>query len=87
MAGAAAKADTLTFTLNSAYQSGGTTLYTFSGTIAYTNTDATNDSGVTEYLNGDSFSVSAPATLNDSSYIANAVLCASPKLHPSPDCS
>jgi len=78
VAGTAAKADSLTLTLNAPYQSAPATFFTFTGTIAYTNADSTNDGSVTEYLNGDSFSVDAPATLDDSSFLANAPLSMNP---------
>ena len=78
LAGTAAKADTLTFTLNTPYQSGPSNLFTFTGTIAYTSTDSLNDVGVTEYLNGDDFSISAPATLDDSSFLLNSPLSMNP---------
>ncbi|MGA3133880.1 MAG: hypothetical protein ABSD59_24230 [Terracidiphilus sp.] len=78
LAGSAAKADTLTFTLDQAFQSGPSDLFVFTGTIAYTNTDSLNDGGLTEYLNADSFSVDVPATLDDSSFLLNAPLFMNP---------
>jgi hypothetical protein len=77
-AGTAAKADSLTLTLNAPFQTGPSDFYTFTGTIAYTNADSTNDGGATEYLNGDSYSVDAPATLDDSSFLNNAPLSMTP---------
>ena len=78
LASAAAKADTLTLTLDAPFQTGPSTSFTFTGTIAYTNTDSINDGGVTEYLNGDAFSVDAPATLDDSAFFTNAPLSMKP---------
>jgi len=78
LAGTAAKADSLTLTLNAPFQSAPATFFTFTGTITYTNADSINDVGVTEYLNGDSFSIDAPATLDDSSFLANAPLSMNP---------
>jgi len=78
VASAAAMADTLTLTLAAPYQSGPNTVWTFSGTIAYTGTDATNDGGATEYLNGDASSVNAPAVLDDSPFVNNAPLSMNP---------
>ena len=69
LAGMAAKADSLTLTLDAPFQSGPTGFFTFRGTIAYANADSTNDQGITEYLNGDSFSVDSPTTLDDSSFL------------------
>ena len=74
----AAKADTLTVTLDTPFQSGPSGTFTFTGTIAYTNTDSSNDGGATEYLNGDSFNVDAPATLDDSGFNNNAPLSLTP---------
>jgi hypothetical protein len=70
----AAKADTLTLTLNPAYQSGSSTSWVFTGTISYTSSDALNDSGATEFLNGDASYVDAPSVLDDSSFNINAPL-------------
>ncbi len=78
LAGTAARADSLTLTLDAPFQSGPMDTFTFTGTIAYTNADSTNDGGVTEYLNGDSFSVDAPATLDDSAFLNNAPLSMNP---------
>jgi hypothetical protein len=77
LAGTVAKAESLTFTLDSPYQSGEGTVYVFSGTIDYTGPDSTNDGGVTEYLNSDSSFVSG-GTLDDSAYLNNAPLTMDP---------
>jgi len=68
LAGTAAKADTLTLSLASPYQIGPGPLFTFVGTISYTDTDAVNDADATEYLTGDTVLVDAPATYDDSSF-------------------
>jgi hypothetical protein len=78
LAGTAAKADSLTLTLNAPFQSGPSDMFVFTGTIAYTNADSVNDGGATEYLNGDSFYVDAPATLDDSPFNNNAPLSMNP---------
>jgi hypothetical protein len=78
LAGTAAKADTLTVTLDAPFQSGPATFFTFTATIDYTNADSINDGGATEYLNGDSFNVDAPATLDDSGFFNNAPLSLNP---------
>ena len=77
LASVAAEADTLTLTLDSAFQSGSGTVYDFTGTIDYTSTDSTNDGGVTEYLNSDSSFVSS-GTIDDSPYLNNAPLSMNP---------
>ena len=65
LAGAAAKADTLTLTLFSPYQnSGAGNALTFDATV-------TNNSSETVYLNGDSPSVAQPLTVDDSPYNNN----------------
>src|ERR1035438_2599533 len=58
----AAKADPLTVTLAQPFQS-----IALNGTLDFTAT-VTNNTGVTEYLNGDSFSIGAPLTLDDTPY-------------------
>src|ERR1035438_8738103 len=79
MVGTAAKADTLTLTLASPYQTSSTSdLFSFTGTIAYTAADATNDGSVTEYLNGDSLIGDAGLTLDDSPFLTNAPLTMNP---------
>ncbi len=78
LAGTAARADSLTLTLDAPFQSGPMDTFTYTGTIAYTNADSINDGGATEYLNGDSFSVDAPATLDDSAFLTNAPLSLTP---------
>jgi hypothetical protein len=77
LAGAAAKADTLTFTLDSAFQTGPAGVFDFTGTIDYTLADAINDGGVTEFLNGDSVFVDG-GSLDDSPYNANAPISMDP---------
>ena len=79
MVGTAAKADTLTLTLASPYQTSSISdLFSFTGTIAYTAADATNDGSVTEYLNGDSLIGDAGLTLDDSPFLTNAPLTMNP---------
>lgn len=78
LAGSAAKADTLTLTLDSPFQSGPSGPFVFTGTIAYTNADSVSDGGATEYLNADSVSVDAPATLDDGGFLNNAPLSMNP---------
>ena len=79
LVGTAAKADTLTLTLASPYQiSGISDLFYFTGTIAYTSTDAANNGGVTEYLNGDNLVGDAGLTLDDTSFNTNAPLSMNP---------
>jgi hypothetical protein len=74
LAGRAARADSLTVTLDAPYQSGEQTVYAFTGVIDYTGLDVINDGGVQEYLNGDSFSLTAGALLDDSGFLGNAPL-------------
>lgn len=62
LAGAAAKADPLTITLDAAYQSGGASVFGFDATV-------TNTSADTVYLNGDNFSVDSPLSVDDSPYL------------------
>jgi hypothetical protein len=64
LAGAAAKADPLTITLDAPYQSGGVSVFGFNATV-------TNTSADTVYLNGDNFSVDSPLTVDDSPYLSN----------------
>jgi len=78
LAGSAAKADTLTLTLDRPFQSGLPDLFVFAGTIAYTSADLANDGGLTEYLNGDSFSLGAPAMLDDTAFNTSAPLFMNP---------
>lgn len=70
----AAKADTVSFTLASPteFGSSGSTL-NYIGTISapVTNTGL-------EYLNGDSFNITAPLTLNDNAFFSNSPLFLSP---------
>lgn len=77
LVGTAAKADTLTLALDSAFQTGPAGVFDFTGTIDYTAADATNDGGATEYLNGDSPFVSG-GTLDDSPFNNNAPLSMNP---------
>ena len=63
LAGTAAKADSLTITLLSPFQSG------VSGTVIAFDATVTNTSGSTVYLNGDDFNVDAPLSVDDSSYL------------------
>ena len=75
VASVAAHADTLTFALSNATQtitSAGGTL-TFNGTLAAPRTNTGN-----EYLNGDSFNVSSPLTLDDSAFFTYAPLFLTP---------
>jgi hypothetical protein len=74
LAARAARADSLTVTLDAPYQSGEQTVYDFTGVIHYTGLDVINDGGVQEYLNGDSFSLTAGASLDDSGFFNNAPL-------------
>ncbi len=71
---AAAKADTVTFTLSTPTEVGrpGTTL-TYSGTLSA----PISNSGL-EFLNGDSFNVTSPLTLDDSAFFTNAPLDLTP---------
>jgi hypothetical protein len=62
LAGAAAKADPLTITLDAPYQSGGVSVFGFDATV-------TNTSASTVYLNGDFFNVDSPLTVDDSPYL------------------
>ena len=52
LAATAARADSLTLSLDDGAQSGPQTTFTFSGTIDYTSSDAANDSSAAELLNG-----------------------------------
>jgi len=62
LAGTAAKADPLSIVLSAPYQSGPTPdVFSFNATV-------TNTSGSTVYLNGDSFYVDSPLTVDDSPY-------------------
>jgi len=61
LAGTAAKADSLTITLDSPVQTGGAGEFKFEATV-------TNTSNSTIYLNGDSSYVDSPLILDDSSY-------------------
>ena len=63
LAGTAARADSLTITLLSPFQSG------VSGTVIAFDATVTNTSGSTVYLNGDDFNVDAPLSVDDSSYL------------------
>ncbi|MDR3752894.1 MAG: hypothetical protein P4K93_03980 [Terracidiphilus sp.] len=74
LAGSAARAESLTLTLDAPYQSGEQTVYAFTGVIQYTGLDAINDGGAQVYLNGDSFSLTAGASLDDSGFFNNAPL-------------
>jgi hypothetical protein len=65
LAGTAAKADPLTITLDSPYQAGPQSVFTFDGTI-------TNTSGATVYLNGDFFLLDSPLTYDDTDFVNNA---------------
>ena len=65
LAGTAAKADSLTITLLSPFQSG------VSGTVIAFDATVTNTSGGTVQLAGDNFNVDAPLTLDDSPYNNN----------------
>ena len=64
LAGTAAKADSLTLTLISPYQSGPESTYTFDATV-------TNTGDTTVYLNGDTMVLDAGLTLDDSPYNSN----------------
>jgi hypothetical protein len=64
LAGAAAKVDPLTITLDAPYQFGGVSVFGFDATV-------TNTSADTVYLNGDNFSVDSPLTVDDSPYLNN----------------
>jgi hypothetical protein len=63
LASQAAKADTLTLTLDRPYQIGASGLFDFYGTIAYTSADATNDGDLPEYLNGATVIFTDPVSL------------------------
>jgi len=64
LAGTAAKADPLSIVLSTPYQSGLTPdVFSFNATV-------TNTSGSTVYLNGDSFYVDSPLTVDDSPYLS-----------------
>jgi len=65
LAGTAARADSLTITLLSPFQSG------VSGTVIAFDATVTNTSGGTVQLAGDNFNVDAPLTLDDSPYNNN----------------
>ena len=52
VAATAARADSLTLTLDQGSQSGPQTTFTFSGVIDYTSSDAANDASAAELLNG-----------------------------------
>jgi len=65
LAGTAAKADSLTITLLSPFQSG------VSGTVIAFDATVTNTSGGTVQLAGHNFNVDAPLTLDDSPYNNN----------------
>jgi hypothetical protein len=77
LGGTAARAESLTVTLDAPFQSGNETVFEFTGTIDYTGADSTNDGGVTEYLNSD-FSFVSGGTLDDSAYLNNAPLSMDP---------
>ena len=64
LAAAAVRADTLTLTLDAPFQSqpGPGNVFTFSGTIDYTSTDAANDGNATELLNGATVIFTGPNT-------------------------
>jgi hypothetical protein len=68
----AARADTLTLTLDSPYRNGPSTLFSFTGTMVYTGSDAVNNGGVTEYLTGDFNHADSPAVLDDGSFNLDA---------------
>jgi len=79
LAGTAAKADTLTLTFDTPLQIGPGPLFTFVGTIAYTDTDAVNDAGATEYLNGATVVVNPSTTYDYYDYFyTNAPLYMNP---------
>jgi hypothetical protein len=78
LAARSARADSLTLTLDAPFQTGHQTAYDFTGVIDYTGVDSINDGGVTEYLNGDSASLTAGASLDDSPFINNAPLSLNP---------
>jgi hypothetical protein len=65
LAAAPAWATPLTLTLASPFQNGSQ-----GGTLSFTAT-VTNNSGALVFLNGDDFTVNAPLTLDDSSYLNN----------------
>jgi hypothetical protein len=64
LAGTPAKAGPLSITLASPFQSGSQDVFAFNATV-------TNTSGATVYLNGDSFNVDAPLTVDDSPFNNN----------------
>jgi opacity protein-like surface antigen len=75
LSSAAAHADTVTFTLTNPYQfdsiSGGT--LTYDATVS-----APGSNGAAVFLNGDSFNVTAPITLNDSDFFNEFPLSLAP---------
>lgn len=64
--GTAARANTLTITLSSPFQSGG------DGDVLAFDATVTNNTGATVYLNGDTATVDSPLTLDDSPYNNNS---------------
>ena len=71
LAGAAAKADSLSIVLSAPFQEASASVFAFDGTI-------TNISGVTEYLNGDNTYVDSPLIFDDSPFIIDAPLTLGP---------
>jgi hypothetical protein len=75
LSSAAAHADTLTFTLANATQG----IPVTGGSLTYAATvTAPSSNGAAVFLNGDSFSVTAPVTLNDSDFFGNFPLSLAP---------
>ena len=66
VSGTAARANTLTITLSSPFQSGG------DGDVLAFDATVTNNTGATVYLNGDTATVDSPLTLDDSPYNNNS---------------
>ena len=76
LAPAAAYADTITFTLSNP---NGTVPYNNGGSLTYDATvSAPASNGAAVFLNGDSFNVTAPVTLNDSDFFSNFPLSLAP---------
>ena len=72
LAGTAAKADPLTLTLDSPYQVGSQSVFTFTATV--TNTDPSD----TVYLNGDFVLLESPLAYDDTGFVDNAPLSLAP---------
>ncbi|MBV9081260.1 MAG: PEP-CTERM sorting domain-containing protein [Acidobacteriaceae bacterium] len=76
LSSAAAYADSITFTLTNP---NGTVPYNTGGSLTYDATvSAPAGNGAPVFLNGDSFNVTAPVTLNDSDFFSNFPLSLAP---------